>query len=63
MAFPNAEGQGGIQAGHLCDPAKAAAVSGLVDRSRVFRSLQDKLPSQFMDREQYPSCSVKVIEP
>ena len=45
VAFPNAEGQGGIQAGHFCDPAKAAAVSGLVDRSRVFRSLQDKLPT------------------
>jgi hypothetical protein len=48
-AFPvtitkTSQGQGGIQAGHFCDPAKAAAASGLVDRSTVFRSLQDKLP-------------------
>jgi hypothetical protein len=35
VAFPNAKGQGGIQAGHFCDPAKAAATSGLVDRSSV----------------------------
>jgi hypothetical protein len=44
VAFP-AEGDGSIQGGHSCVPAKAAATSGLVDRSRVFRSLQDKLPT------------------
>jgi hypothetical protein len=44
VAFP-AEGEGSIQGGHFCVPAKAAATSGLVDRTRVFRSLQDKLPT------------------
>jgi len=50
VAFPNAKGQGGIQAGHFCDPAKAAATSGLVDRFRVFRSLQDKIPTLIKQR-------------
>jgi hypothetical protein len=45
VAFPNAEGDGYIQGGHYCVPANAATASGLVDRSRVFRSLQDKLPT------------------
>ena len=45
VAFPNAEGQGRIQAGHFCDPAKAAAASGLVDRYGMIRSLQDKIPT------------------
>jgi hypothetical protein len=45
VAFPIAKGQGGIQAGHSCDPAKAASASKLVDRFGVIRSLQDKLPT------------------
>ncbi|MGB8938299.1 MAG: hypothetical protein WCC17_24670 [Candidatus Nitrosopolaris sp.] len=45
VAFPNAEGQGRIQAGHFCDPAKAAAASGLVDSYGMIRSLQDKIPT------------------
>ena len=45
MAFPNAEGQGGIQTVHFCDPAKAAATSKLVDRFGVFSSLYDKIPT------------------
>ena len=44
VAFPAKE-DGCIQGGHSCVPANAAAASGLVDRSRVFRSLQDKLPT------------------
>src|SRR5215467_7278301 len=50
VAFPNAEGQGGIQEGHFCDPAKAAAASGLVDRFRVFRSLQGEIPTLIKQR-------------
>jgi hypothetical protein len=45
VAFPNAEGQGGIQTVHFCDPAKAAATSKLVDRFGVFSSLYDKIPT------------------
>jgi hypothetical protein len=43
VAFPVKE-DGCIQGGHYCVPTNAAAPSGSVDRSRVFRSLQDKLP-------------------
>jgi hypothetical protein len=45
VAFPNAKGDGRIQGSHLCVPAKAAAASQLVDRFRVFRYLQDKIPT------------------
>jgi hypothetical protein len=45
VAFPNAKGSAGIQGGHWCDPAKAAATNGLVDRFGVIRSLQDKIPT------------------
>ena len=44
MAFPAKE-DGCIQGGHSCVPVNAAAASELVDRSRVFKSLQDKLPT------------------
>jgi len=33
------------EGGHYCVPANAAAASGLVDRSKVFRSLQEKIPT------------------
>ena len=44
VAFP-ADGDGSIQSGHYCFPAKAAAASRLVDRFRLFRSLQEKIPT------------------
>ena len=44
VAFPAKE-DGCIQGGHSCVPVNAAAASELVDRSRVFKSLQDKLPT------------------
>jgi hypothetical protein len=50
VAFPNAEGDGSIQEGHSCVPVKVAAASELVDRFRVFRSLQDKIPTLIKQR-------------
>ena len=45
VAFP-VKGEGSIQGGHSCDTSKAGAASGLVvDRVKVYRSLQDKIPT------------------
>jgi hypothetical protein len=41
VAFPNAEGDGRIESSHFCLSAKAESV----DRSGVFRSLYDKIPT------------------
>jgi hypothetical protein len=43
VVFPNPKGQGGLQGGHFCDPAKAVAASKSVDRS-LLKSLHDRIP-------------------
>jgi hypothetical protein len=53
VAFPNAEGEGRIEGRHFCHPVKAAAARELVeliDRSRVLRSLHDKLPILLLEK-------------
>jgi hypothetical protein len=43
VAFPTAKGQGGLQGGHFCDPAKAVTASKSVDRP-LLKSLHDRIP-------------------